>query len=103
MAHKAPDDPGGWRYALAAACAAPRCGARRKNTGQPCQAPAMLNGRCDKHGGKSTGPRTPEGLERCTKAPWKHGQRDQKTRDSVRERGEAVRLIAALKALLLTG
>jgi len=34
----------------------------------------MKNGRCDLHGGKSTGPRTPEGLERSRKANWKHGQ-----------------------------
>jgi len=26
------------------------------------------------HGGKSTGPRTPEGLERSRKANWKHGK-----------------------------
>ena len=25
------------------------------------------------HGGKSTGPRTPEGLEHSRKANWKHG------------------------------
>jgi hypothetical protein len=25
------------------------------------------------HGGKSTGPRTPEGLERSRRANWKHG------------------------------
>lgn len=36
---------------------APRCGARRKYDGQPCQAPGMKNGRCRLHGGKSTGPR----------------------------------------------
>ncbi len=36
---------------------APRCGARRKYDGQPCQAPAMKNGRCRLHGGKSTGPK----------------------------------------------
>jgi len=39
----------------------------------PCRAPAMVNGRCRMHGGKSTGPRTPEGLERSRKANWKHG------------------------------
>ena len=51
---------------------APRCGARtRKQTS--CRAPAMANGRCRMHGGKSTGPRTPEGLERSRKANWKHG------------------------------
>jgi hypothetical protein len=33
----------------------------------------MANGRCRMHGGKSTGPRSPEGLERSRKANWKHG------------------------------
>ena len=33
----------------------------------------MANGRCRVHGGKSTGPRTPEGLEWSRKAAWKHG------------------------------
>jgi hypothetical protein len=53
--------------------AAPRCGARSKRTGKPCRAAAMPNGRCKVHGGKSTGPRTPEGLERSRRANWKHG------------------------------
>jgi hypothetical protein len=61
--------------ALLKANAAPRCGARSKRTGKPCQAAAMPNGRCKLHGGKSTGPRTPEGLERSRKANWKHGRR----------------------------
>src|SRR5262249_8924067 len=52
---------------------APRCGARSKRTGKPCQGAAMPNGRCKLHGGKSTGPRTPEGLERSRRANWKHG------------------------------
>jgi hypothetical protein len=51
---------------------APRCGAKTRS-GTPCKAPAMANGRCRMHGGKSTGPRTPEGLERSRKANWKHG------------------------------
>ena len=51
---------------------APRCGAKNRR-GTPCQAPAMRNGRCRLHGGKSTGPRTPEGLERMRKAKTKHG------------------------------
>ena len=50
--------------ALLKANAAPRCGARSKRTGKPCQGAAMPNGRCKLHGGKSTGPRTPEGLAR---------------------------------------
>jgi hypothetical protein len=52
--------------------AAPRCGAKTRR-GTPCRAPAMSNGRCRLHGGKSTGPRTAEGLERCRQAHWKHG------------------------------
>jgi hypothetical protein len=34
----------------------------------------MPNGRCRMHGGASTGPRTPEGLERSRKARWKTGK-----------------------------
>jgi hypothetical protein len=33
----------------------------------------MSNGRCRMHGGRSTGPRTPEGLARLTAARTKHG------------------------------
>ena len=51
---------------------APRCGAKTRK-GTPCKAPAMANDRCRMHGGKSTGPRTPEGLERSRKANFKHG------------------------------
>lgn len=31
----------------------PKCGARRKRDGQPCERFAMANGRCDWHGGKT--------------------------------------------------
>ena len=41
--------------------------------GKPCRQPAMPNGRCRVHGGLSTGPRTPEGLERSRRSNWKHG------------------------------
>jgi hypothetical protein len=58
-----PGDPG----------TAPRCGAKTRR-GNACEAPAMPNGRCRLHGGKSTGPRTAEGFERCRKANWKHGR-----------------------------
>ena len=58
--------------ALLKANAAPRCGARSKRTGKPCRGAAMPNGR-KLHGGKSTGPRTMEGLERSRRANWKHG------------------------------
>ena len=52
---------------------APKCGARRKRDGQPCQRFALPIGRCALRGGKSTGPRTPEGLERCRQAVTRHG------------------------------
>ena len=42
-------------------------------SGKPCGSPAMANGRCRLHGGKSTGPRTAEGLERMRRAKTKHG------------------------------
>ena len=40
-----------------------RCGAKTR-AGPPCLSPAMKNGRCRMHDGKSTGPRTEAGLER---------------------------------------
>ena len=58
--------------ALVRANAAPRCGARSKRTGKPCRGAAMPNGRCKVHGGKSTGPRTPQGLERVVGVPSFH-------------------------------
>ena len=52
---------------------APRCGAKNR-AGCPCRAPAMANGRCRQHGGKSTGPRTPKGIARMFTANTKHGR-----------------------------
>src|SRR6185295_12451025 len=57
----------------------PRCNAKTR-AGTPCRAPAMWSRkagkytRCRMHGGRSTGPRSPEGLERCRKAALKHGR-----------------------------
>jgi hypothetical protein len=52
--------------------AALRCSARNR-AGEPCLAPAMVNGRCRCHGGKSTGPRTRDGLKRLRAARTVHG------------------------------
>lgn len=41
--------------ARAALATHPRCGAHCRTTGLPCRNPAMANGRCRMHGGKSTG------------------------------------------------
>ncbi len=83
--------------ALVKANAAPRCGARSKRTGKPCRAAAMPNGRCKLHGGKSTGPRTPEGLERSRRANWKHGHFSREAK-AERSRVRAARLRSAICA-----
>src|SRR5262249_8896676 len=83
---------------LELARAAPRCGARSKRTSVPCKAPAMPNGRCRLHGGKSTGPRTPEGLARSQKANWKHGSYSAEAIADRRKSGEALRLLRGLVA-----
>ena len=44
--------------------AAPRCGAKTRR-GTPCQSPAMPNGRCRMHGGKSPG--APKGNQNALK------------------------------------
>ena len=51
-----------------------RCGAKTRR-GTECQRPAYKhNGRCGLHGGKSTGARTPEGIQRVSDANLKHGR-----------------------------
>jgi hypothetical protein len=52
--------------------ASPRCGARTR-AGGPCRQPAMPNGRCRLHGGRSTGPRTEAGRAALAAANTKHG------------------------------
>ena len=82
--HRLPD----WRTTLPLAQSCPRCGARTRSGGA-CQSPAMPNGRCRMHGGKSTGPRTAEGLERMRRAKTKHGLYS----------GETLRVMRAIRAL----
>jgi hypothetical protein len=53
---------------------APRCGAKARTTGLACRAPAMPNGRCRMHGGRSTGPRTPDGFANLARARTTHGR-----------------------------
>jgi hypothetical protein len=69
-------------------CVSGRCGARTRGGGI-CQTPGMRNGRCRMHGGASTGPRTPEGIARCTAAATKHGRRNAEARAQAALRGEA--------------
>ena len=71
----------------------PRCGAKRRNKSDLCKAPAMANGRCRLHGGKSTGPRTPEGLARSQRANWIHGECSQESLAELRSMKTAMRLM----------
>ena len=50
----------------------PKCGAMAKQTGGPCQAPAMSNGRFKLHGGMSTGARSLPGKIRCLSGLWQY-------------------------------
>ena len=84
-----------------------RCGARSKRTGQPCRAPACRGKRrCRLHGGRSTGPRTAEGLQRSRRARWKSGfysrqQREVRGRTLQRARLETAAIMAMLRAARL--
>ena len=52
-----------------------QCSAKSKRTGLRCRAPAMVSKtKCRFHGGKSTGPKTPEGRQRCAAAKTIHGR-----------------------------
>ena len=81
---------------------APRCGAKARRTGCACRAPAMANGRCRMHGGKSTGPRTPEGLASLARAGTRHGEYGAAGRAQYRYRRMVVirsRVLAAAEGL----
>ena len=77
------------------------CGARTR-AGTPCKNWSMRNGRCRMHGGKSTGPKTPEGRDRIRTARWKDGKYSQEARAMRRElhcfHREARALISRMKA-----
>ena len=72
-----------WRITLPLAQSAPRCGARTRS-GVACRSPAMPNGRCRLHGGKSTGPKTAEGLERMRQSKITHGNYSEENRRVMR-------------------
>ena len=46
------------------------------------------------------GARTPEGLERCRRATWKHGLRSAEAIAAQRLRGEARRAVAAMSLVI---
>jgi hypothetical protein len=79
---------------------APRCGASTR-AGRSCAQPAMANGRCRFHGGKSTGPRTEDGLARARNARLVHGFRSgaliELRRDAAQSARELKRLTGEAK------
>ena len=77
-----------------------RCGAKTRK-GTACQRPAYKrNGRCSLHGGRSTGPKTEDGLARLTAARTTHGKYTKEKRAEAKgfaEQGRQMR--AELKEL----
>jgi hypothetical protein len=67
----------------------PRCGARTRS-GSPCQSPAMPNGRCRMHGGKSPG------APNSNRNAFKHGLY---TAEAIARRREISTLIRVMNAL----
>ena len=58
-----------------------RCQAKSKRSAVQCRKAAMQNKNvCRTHGGASTGPKTPEGRQRCSEAKTIHGRDTQQTR-----------------------
>ena len=74
-----------------------QCQAMSKRTKQQCRAPAVKGKtKCRFHGGASTGPKTPEGRQRCAEAKTVHGGESRKART---ERSAAMRRLRALEDL----
>ena len=72
-----------------------RCGAKTRK-GPLCQRPAhKRNGRCSLHGGRSTGPKTEDGLARLTAARTTHGKYTKEKRAEAKRRAEVGRQMRA--------
>ena len=78
---------------------AARCQARSKRSGEQC-AKAAMRGKsvCRTHGGLSTGPRTPQGRERCAAARTVHGREGRETR---RQRAAKLRELRQIEAVMV--
>ncbi len=72
-----------------------RCGARTKAGGQ-CQRPAVKRtGRCTRHGGKATGPRTQAGRDKIAALHTKHGKLTKAKRQEAKKRADVGRKVRA--------
>tara|TARA_B110000196_G_scaffold308618_1_gene309420 strand:+ start:793 stop:1134 length:342 start_codon:yes stop_codon:yes gene_type:complete len=73
-----------------------RCGAKTRR-GSRCLKPALKGKkRCQLHGGKSTGARTAEGLQKLRDMHWKHGQRSREVIERKRERRRELKRLELL-------
>jgi hypothetical protein len=74
-----------------------RCQAKSKRTKLQCAAPALKGKRvCKTHGGRSTGPKTEAGRQRCAEAKTIHGR---ETREARAERSIASARLALLESV----
>ena len=74
-----------------------QCQAMSKRSRQRCKAPAMKDKAvCRTHGGRSTGPKTETGRQRCSKSRIVHGR---ETREARSERSLASARLAVLEAV----
>jgi hypothetical protein len=74
-----------------------RCQAKSKRTKLQCAAPALKGKRvCKTHGGRSSGPKTEAGRQRCAEAKTIHGR---ETREARTERSLASARLAVLEAV----
>ena len=74
-----------------------QCQARSSRTKLQCRAPAIKGKRvCKWHGGRSTGPKTAAGRQRCTAAKTVHGR---ETREARTERSLGSARLAVLEAV----
>ena len=72
-----------------------RCGARTK-LGGTCQRPAVKRtGRCTRHGGKSTGPKTQAGRDKIAALHTIHGQYTKEKRQAAKQRADVGRKVRA--------
>ncbi len=74
----------------------PRCGAKTRpwNGGQPCKCPAMPNGRCRMHGGKSTGRRHGNG---------RYSKEKEEMRDTMRDLSKKLRKNRQIAETIIKG